>query len=118
MLSLVSATAVSRESLRSTRVPLKVAIVVENGSESLRCEGETVVVNLHGALISTALGLTVGMKISVHVYLTDKRAKARIAYVNPENPLRCGIELDQPRNIWGVPLPPDDWEENSESNIR
>jgi len=36
------------------------------------------------------------MKISIHVYLTDKRAKARVAYVDPENQLRCGIELDQP----------------------
>jgi hypothetical protein len=40
--------------------------------------------------------------------LTDKLGKARVVYVDPENPLRCGVELHQPRNIWGVPLPPDD----------
>ncbi len=28
-----------------------------------------------------------------------------------KNPLHCGIELDEPRSIWGVPLPPDNWEE-------
>ena len=109
--------AVFRESRRSTRVPLTVAIAVESGAESLTCEGETVVVNLHGALLPTTIGLNVGMRISIHVYLTDKRAKARVVYADPENPLRCGIELDQPRNIWGVPLTPDDWDETAALEI-
>ena len=65
-------TATFHESRRSTRVPLKVVITVEGGAESRTCEGETIVVNLHGALIATALGLTSGMRISIHVYLTDK----------------------------------------------
>jgi hypothetical protein len=97
-----------RESRRSTRAPLKAVITVEGDTEGLWCEGETVVVNLHGALITTAIGLSAGMRISIHTYLTDKRAPARVVYVDPENPLRCGIELDEPRNIWGVILPPDD----------
>jgi hypothetical protein len=109
--------AMSRESRRSTRVPLRVAIEVESGAARLTCDGETIVVNLHGALLSTTIGLSVGTRISIHVYLTDKRAKARVVYADPENPLRCGIELDQPRNIWGVPLPPDDWEETAASEI-
>jgi hypothetical protein len=88
-----------------------VVITVEGGAQSLRCEGETIVVNLHGALISTAIGLAVGMRISIRVYLTDKRAVARVD--DPKNPLQFGIELDEPRNIWGVPLPPDDWEETA-----
>jgi hypothetical protein len=103
-----------RKSRRSTRVPLKVAIEVEGGSERLTCDGETIAVNLLGALISTALGLGVGMRIMIHVYLTDKRAKARVVSVDSENALSCGVELDQPRNIWGVPLPPDDWDETAE----
>lgn len=98
---------------RSTRVPLRVAIAIESGAERLRFEGETVVVNLHGALLSTAIGLKVGMKLSIHVYLTDKHSKAHVAYVDPENALRCGVELDQPKNIWGVPLPPADWDETA-----
>jgi len=89
-----------------------VLIAVE-GSESWTCEGETIVVSLQGALIATAIGLSSGAKISVHVYLTDKRAGARVVYIDPKNPQHYGIELDKPRNIWGVPLPPDDWEERS-----
>jgi hypothetical protein len=98
-----------RESRRSTRVSLKVVIAIEGGTAT--CDGETIVINLHGALIATATGLSTGMKISIHVYVTDKRAAARIVYIDPKNPLHCGIELDEPRNIWGVPLPPDNWQE-------
>ena len=101
------------ESRRSTRVPLKVVITVEGGAERRTCDGETIVVNLHGALIATAIGLSSRMRISIHVYLTDKRAAARVDYIDPKNPLHCWIELDEPRNIWGVPLTPDDWEETA-----
>ena len=103
----------SHEARRSTRVSLKLQIVVEGGAESLTCEGETAVVNLHGALISTATRLRVGMRISVHVVLTDKRARAHVVYVDPDSPKHCGVALDEPRNIWGVPLPPDDWDETA-----
>jgi PilZ domain-containing protein len=99
-----------RELRRSTRVPLKVVITVEAGAESQTCDGETIVVSLHGALIATSIGLSTEMKISIHVYVTDNRAAAQVVYIDPENPLHCGIELDEPRNIWGVPLPPNDWE--------
>jgi hypothetical protein len=104
-------TARFREFRRSTRVPLKVVIAIESGAERRTCAGETIVVNLHGALMATAIGLSIGMKISIHVHLTDKRGAARVVYIDPKNLLHCGIELAEPRNIWGVPLPPDDWEE-------
>ncbi len=96
---------------RSTRVPLKVVIAIEGDAETRTCDGETIVVNLQGALIATGIALSTGMRISIHVYVTDKRAAARVVYVHPENPLHCGIALDEPRNIWGMPLPPNDWGE-------
>lgn len=107
-----------RESRRSTRVPLRVVISVEGGREDLTCEGETIVVNLHGALLTTAIPLVQGLKISVQVFLTGKRSGARVAYVDPADSLRCGIELDHPQNIWGVPLPPADWKEPSAEKER
>ena len=78
-------------------------------NEPLACEGETVVVNLHGALLLTAVPLRVGMKIAIHVLPTDKRAVADVVYVDPEHPRHCGINLEKPENIWGLSLPPDDW---------
>jgi hypothetical protein len=101
----------ARESRRSTRVRLKVRIEAKGLTEALTCEGETIVVNRHGALISTTVSLRVGMRIEIHVILTDKRAPAQVVYVDPDWPRHCGIGLEKPQNIWGEFLPPDDWKE-------
>jgi hypothetical protein len=118
ILSPMPSTTSFRELRRSTRVPLKVIIAIEGGVESQKCAGETIVVNLHGALMATAIALRTGMGISIHVHLTDKRAAARVVYIDPQHPLHCGIELAEPRNIWGVPLPPEDWEETAAFEAR
>ena len=99
------------ESRRSTRVPLKVRIEAQGSTEHLTCDGETIVVNLHGALLSTSVGLRVGMKIEIEVCLTRKRAQAKVVYVDPDQPRHCGIALAKPQNIWGISLPPHDWQE-------
>lgn len=83
----------SGESRRSTRVRLKVGIEAQGISEPLACEGETVVVNLHGAMILTGVKLHVGMSIAIHVVLTDKRAFAKVVLSTLDQPRYCGIEL-------------------------
>lgn len=88
---------------------MKVQIETKGVAEPLICEGETIVVSLHGALISTTVALRIGMRIELHVILTGKRALADIVYVDPDQPKHCGIGLVKPSNIWGVSLPPDDW---------
>jgi hypothetical protein len=93
-------------------VRLRVVVEAQGIAEPLTCEAETVVVNLHGALILTTVALHVGMKIEVHVILTDKRAEAKVVYVDPDQPRHCGIALEKPQNIWGLSLPPDDWRED------
>lgn len=90
---------------------MKVVIEAQGISEPLTCDGETLIVNLHGALILTAVALRVGMEISIHVRPTDKRAAAEVVYVDPDQPRHCGIKLKRPENIWGLSLPPDDWHE-------
>ena len=101
----------SGESRRSTRVRLKVEIEAKGIGEPLTCKGETVVVNLHGAMILTDVTLHVGMSLAIRVVLTDKRAIAKVVYVDPDQPQHCGIALEKPQNIWGLSLPPDDWHE-------
>ena len=102
----------ARDRRRSTRVRLKVAVEAQGISEPLNCEGETVVVNLHGAFISTAIALRVGMTIDIGVVVTGKRARATVIYVDHEQPRLCGVALEQSQNIWGVALPPEDWSEH------
>src|SRR5437868_14024247 len=104
--------AVSRENRRSKRVRMKIRIAAQALTEPLICEGETVIVNLHGALISAAVPMRVGSQIEIHVILTDKRGLAQVVYVDPDRPRLCGIALDKPENIWGVSLPPDDWKDD------
>ncbi len=104
---------VAHESRRSTRVRLKVRIEAKGLTEPLSCDGETVVVNRHGALISTAVPLRVGMSIEIHVLVTDKRGLAQVVYVDPDWPRHCGIGLEKPQNIWGASPPPDDWKEGT-----
>jgi hypothetical protein len=82
----MSSKPVMRESRRSTRVGLKVKIEAKGLTEPLASDGETQVVNLHGALISTAAALRLGMEIEVRVILTDKRAAAKVVYVDPDQP--------------------------------
>jgi hypothetical protein len=93
-------------------------VSVEGSTDRLTCEAETIVVNLHGALLLTEVGLQHGVQVSIQVFLTGKKARARVAYLDPANPLRCGIELHQPQNIWGVPLPPEDWAESGADRDR
>ena len=105
----MSQTQLTRELRRSTRVSLKVIVVAQSLTEPLTCDGETIVVNRHGALMSSTVPLSLGMKIELYVVMTDKHAAAEVVYVDPERPQVCGIELWEPGNIWGLSFPPDDW---------
>ena len=99
------------EPRRSTRVPIRVHIEVH--STGMSCEGETIVVNMHGALVRTPSPLKLGAHITVHVELTDKSAEGRVVLATREHPLEFGIGFDHPQNIWGISLPPADWQEES-----
>ena len=99
------------ETRRSTRVPLNVVISAEGITEPLTCDGETIVVSRHGALIYCTVPLHIGLKIEIHVIITGKRRPAEVVYVDPERPQICGIALTKPGNIWGLSFPPNDWHE-------
>jgi hypothetical protein len=67
---------------------------------------------MHGAFIVTDSALSLRMLIEVQVYLTGKRARASVVFVDPDDCYRCGIALEKPQNIWGISLPPDDWSDS------
>ena len=94
---------------RSTRVPIQVRMEIHGRGSA--CEGETVVVNMHGPLIKTSEPLTIGDHITVHVSLTGKSAPATVVFEDPEDANHFGIELDKPENIWGISLSPENFEE-------
>ncbi len=102
----------SSEHRRSTRVPLEtsiqVLIEVDGKPGTLPFKGETVTVNLHGALIRTLKPLEVGSTIYLRTSDGNECA-AKVVHRLPENALTYGIELLEPNNVWGVSLPPGDW---------
>jgi hypothetical protein len=84
---------------------------IEVHATGLSCDGETIVVNLHGALVKVSAGLQLGAGITVHVQLTGKAAAARVVFASRERPSEFGIALDHPQNILGISLPPADWQD-------
>ena len=92
---------------RSTRVETDVLIEVQG--EGFAYAGETVTVNLHGALIRTSAPLAIGTPVTIHVHRTGRSAPAHIVFAGSNSDSRYGIELDHPTNIWGVAVMPEDW---------
>lgn len=91
-------------SRRSTRIPTHVVIEVK--SDGSAHVGETVIVNLHGALVQVPTSLKLGDRITIHVPHTGKSAVAVVVFVEQEVS-QFGMELERPENIWGVVAPPD-----------
>lgn len=92
-------------SRRSTRIPTHVVIEVK--SDGSAHVGETIIVNLHGALVQVAASLKLGDRITIHVPHTGKSAVAVVVFVEREVS-QFGMELEHPENIWGV-VAPLDW---------
>jgi PilZ domain len=97
-----------KDTRRSTRVPLEVSIEVDGQAGTLPFKGVTLIVNLHGALIRTVRPLEIGSTIYLRL-LNGEEAAAKVVHHVPSNALTYGIELRDPKNIWGVALPPSDW---------
>ena len=83
---------------------------VELQGERIAYAGETVVVNLHGALIRTSATLELGNIVTIHVQQTGKAAPGRVVFASYEPSRHYGVELDKPDNIWGLADAPADWQ--------
>ena len=92
---------------RSTRIAADVLVEVQG--ERFAYAGETITVNLHGALVRVAAPLNRGDRVTVHVHQTGKSAPGVVVFVNPRQS-QFGVELKDPENIWGVAPAPADWE--------
>jgi len=90
---------------RSTRIASDILVEVQR--EGFAYAGETITVNLHGALVRIAAPLKRGDRVAIHVQRTGKSAAGTVVFASGES--QFGIELETPNNIWGVALPPADW---------
>ena len=95
---------------RSTRVAADMAadVLIEVQGERFAYAGETVTVNLHGALVRIAAPLKLGDRITLHVHRTGRSASAGVVFADYQA-AKFGVELDRPENIWGMADAPSDW---------
>jgi len=98
----------SRRSRRTSRV--KYDVLVELEGEKFAYAGETIVVNLHGALIRSSAALDLGSPVIIHVQQTGKAAQAKVVFASYDRPPHYGVELEKPDNIWGLTDAPPDWQ--------
>jgi hypothetical protein len=92
---------------RSTRVPIALSIEID-GRKGLPFRAVTISVNLHGALIRTVKPLESGSTIYIRL-VNGHEAAARVVYEMTSIPMTYGIELLEPKNLWGIAHPPEDW---------
>jgi hypothetical protein len=98
---------------RSSRIAVSIKLIVSgvfsDDGRSFAVDGLTLVVNRHGALIETEVGLCLGMQVAIIVVRTREVGTARVVWSSPQFEGHYGVELKEPRNIWGVYFPPVDW---------
>ena len=92
---------------RSTRIPADFNVLLEMQGEEFAYAGETITVNLHGALVRIAAPLKHEDRVTIHVHRTGKAVPASIVFADDARS-QFGIELENPENVWGVATPPSD----------
>jgi len=100
---------------RSTRIRWEIPVLITSlapGVEFSEC-CDTVAVNAHGCGIITTTRLEKGIPVKLSLLPNSPEATAHIADVVPlgedGKSWLLGIQLDEPRNVWGVTSPPEDW---------
>jgi hypothetical protein len=81
----------------------------------------TVGVNKQGGKIATFRQWQIGDEITIENPALGRAGKAHIVRVDekhlPEDPFEIGVELNEPENIWGVKLPPENWPRSTAGNV-
>jgi hypothetical protein len=102
---------------RSTRIGFVVPIALSGRDASgrpFREETVTLIVNFHGARLSTCHQILVGMMVTVENLRNGQSGKAICVQVYDAVPGEAthdiAVQLVHPGNIWGVENPPADWE--------
>lgn len=103
---------------RSTRIAIAIPITI-SGKDALghpfKERARTVVINKHGAKITTFHQLALGAELSVDNHLLGRSAKATVVWLgdrrSPKVAVEIGIQLFEAQNLWGIEFPPEDWQE-------
>lgn len=104
------------EQRRSTRLSIAVPVTIsgQNTRGEMYREGtRTIVINRHGACIATAQPLAPGLELAIENPPLRITVQGRIIHVSAPAPdsgsYEIGVELLEPKNVWGIQYPPADW---------
>jgi hypothetical protein len=102
---------------RSARLSIIVPITVHGtdaAGQSFKENTWTISVNQHGGRIATFHRLAVDDQILIENPLLGRSARGRVNRVSEkrfaEDPFEVCVEFLEAQNVWGVRLPPEDWE--------
>jgi hypothetical protein len=106
---------------RSTRicqiVPVTISSRTGDGNSFLESTS-TLAMNCHGCLYPSQNEYRPGSWVNLEVQAPQADGKphpvrAQVRFIrpsqNPGEPYHVGIELQTPANVWGIPVPPEDW---------
>jgi archaellum component FlaC len=103
---------------RSTRISIAIPLTIsgeDTAGIKFKEKSRTIVINKQGAKISTYHNLTLGADLTVENQLLGRSAQATVVWLGdkrtPRGPLEIGIQLSEAQNLWGIELPPEDWQE-------
>jgi hypothetical protein len=101
---------------RSTRLSIAIPVTI-SGTDAegnkFRENVRTLIVNKHGGKVATAHSLAMNTEILIENRVLGITAKSHVAWLDPEphdgGMYHVGLQLQVPRDIWGITFPPDDW---------
>ena len=106
---------------RSARLSIIVPVTMRGtdaAGQAFKENTWTISVNKHGGRIATFRQLAVDDDIVIENPLLGRSAKARVNRVCEkhfaEDPYEVCVELLEAQNVWGVKLPPEDWQKEGE----
>ena len=113
----MNADSFSLKARRTTRIPLRIPIVLvfrEDGGEKERSiDAWTLIVNVNGARVECKQLFETGKELTIRVPHLGKSQKGAVVWrdtnANKNGGYECGIKLEKSENLWGVGFPPADW---------
>jgi hypothetical protein len=100
---------------RSTRILLRIPLIINAVGESVETEWEpveTITVSEHGGMVRAKQNFQVGDTLEIRVRDKDRSARARVAWrstqVTPHG-VELGFEILDQEGFWEISFPPDRW---------
>lgn len=100
---------------RSTRILLRIPLIINAVGESVETEWEpveTITVSQHGGMVRAKQNFQVGDTLEIRVRNKDRSARARVAWrstqVTPHG-VELGFEILDQEGFWEISFPPDRW---------